>query len=87
MISLCIRIENTLGKWENAGYQHFFLFQQCFANPQFFKLKVVKSQDCVVKSYYNCITGKFDCKMQIISPVYSDWIYTGKLYLKDAFDL
>ena len=25
-ISLCDRVENTVGKEENAGYQHFFLF-------------------------------------------------------------
>ena len=24
---------NTLGKGENAGYQHFLLFQQCFPKP------------------------------------------------------
>ena len=24
------RVENTVGKEENAGYQHFFLFPQCF---------------------------------------------------------
>ena len=24
------RIENIVGKGENAGYQHFFLFPQCF---------------------------------------------------------
>ena len=30
MISLFDRVENTVGKWENAGYQHFFLFLQRF---------------------------------------------------------
>ena len=29
-ISLCCRLETTVGKEENAGYQHFLLFQQCF---------------------------------------------------------
>ena len=24
------RVENTVGKGENAGYQHFLLFPQCF---------------------------------------------------------
>ena len=24
------RLENIVGKGENAGYQHFLLFQQCF---------------------------------------------------------
>ena len=42
------RVENIEGKWENAGYQHFLLFPQCFSKGFF--LKVVKSLDCVVKS-------------------------------------
>ena len=29
-ISVFDRIENIVGKGENAGYQHFLLFQQCF---------------------------------------------------------
>ena len=28
-----LRIENILGKAENAGYQHFLLFPQCFQMP------------------------------------------------------
>ena len=27
------RIENILGEGENAGYQHFLLFPQCFQKP------------------------------------------------------
>ena len=27
------RIENLVGKRENAGYQHFLLFTQCFQKP------------------------------------------------------
>ena len=27
------RIKNTVGKVENAGYQHFLLFPQCFQKP------------------------------------------------------
>ena len=41
------RIENILGKGENAGYQHFLLFPKCFHKPHF--IWVLKSQDCVVK--------------------------------------
>ena len=33
------RVENIVGKGENAGYQHLLLFQQCFP-------KVIKIQDC-----------------------------------------
>ena len=32
-ISLLDRIENTVGKGENAGYQHFLLVLQCFPKP------------------------------------------------------
>ena len=32
-ISLLDRVENTEGKGENAGYQHFLLFTQCFPKP------------------------------------------------------
>ena len=30
MISVVDRVENIVGKGENAGYQHFLLFPQCF---------------------------------------------------------
>ena len=30
MTSLFDRIENIVGRGENAGYQHFLLFHQCF---------------------------------------------------------
>ena len=33
MISLLDRIENNVGKGENAGNQHFLLFPQCFPKP------------------------------------------------------
>ena len=33
MISLFERAEKTVGKGENAGYQHFLLFPQCFPKP------------------------------------------------------
>ena len=48
-IPLFDRVESTVGKkGENAGYQHFLLLSQCFQKPS--SLKVVKSQECVVKS-------------------------------------
>ena len=49
-IFLVDRVENTEGKGENAGYQHFLLFQQCFPKPSSRSFRVVKSRDCVVKS-------------------------------------
>ena len=41
------RVENIVGKGENAGYQHFLLFPQCFLTMF---VSVIKSWDCVVKS-------------------------------------
>ena len=35
IISVCDRVENIVGKGENAGYQHFFLFPLCFENASF----------------------------------------------------
>ena len=33
MVSVFDRVENIVGKGENAGNQHFLLFPQCFQNP------------------------------------------------------
>ena len=30
MVSVFDKVENIVGKGENAGYQHFLLFPQCF---------------------------------------------------------
>ena len=35
MISVFDRVENFVGKEENAGYQHFLLFLQCFQKASF----------------------------------------------------
>ena len=32
-----IRVDNIVGKGENAGYQHFFLFPQCFQKASFLR--------------------------------------------------
>ena len=45
-IALCGRLENTVGKEENAGYQHFLFLPTMFSKAFFFT--VVKSRDCVV---------------------------------------
>ena len=44
MIPVFDRIENIMGTGENADYQHFLLFPQCFQKPLFYE--VVKSRDC-----------------------------------------
>ena len=33
LISLSDRVENIVGKGQNAGYQYFLLFPQCFQKP------------------------------------------------------
>ena len=45
------RVENILGKGENAGYQHFLLFPKCFQKASF--SRVVKSRDSGKKLIYN----------------------------------
>ena len=47
MISLYDRVENTVGKGENAGYQHFSISHSVF---QSLVLWVFKSRDRVVES-------------------------------------
>ena len=42
------REENIVGNGENAGYQYFLIFPQCF--QKCFFCRVVKSRHCVVKS-------------------------------------
>ena len=41
------RVENIVGKGENAGYQHFLLFPQCFQKTSL--SGSLKNRDCVVK--------------------------------------
>ena len=40
IISVLDRLENTVGKGEDAGYKHFLLFPQCFRMPSIGSLKV-----------------------------------------------
>ena len=42
------KVENIVGKGENAGNQRFLLFPELFSKG--LPLRVVKSRDCVVKS-------------------------------------
>ena len=39
------KVENMVGKGENAGFQHFLLSPLCFQKASF--LGVIKSRDCV----------------------------------------
>ena len=49
MIFVCDRVENIVGKGENAGYQHFLLFLQCFQKASFH----VSSKPVIVWSKVN----------------------------------
>ena len=42
------RVDNIVGKGENANYEHFVLFPQCFQKSS--SSKIVKSWDCMVKA-------------------------------------
>ena len=47
-----VRIENIVGKEENAGYQHFLLFPQCFQKAPFSgSLKVGKATTTSFKDF------------------------------------
>ena len=49
MISLFDKVENTVGKGENAGYQQFSPFPTVFFSKALF-FRVIKSRDCVIKT-------------------------------------
>ena len=62
MISVCDRVENTVGKGENACYQHFLLFPQYFQRASFLwswlcgtKLK----KEFQIYSYIFCLRFKW----------------------------
>ena len=48
MISIFGKAENIVGKGENAGYQHFLFFPQCFQKDPFLGY-LLKSWDCVLE--------------------------------------
>ena len=58
MISVFERIENTVGKGENTGYQHFLLFPHCFPKP--YSLGSLKSGFCGKELTLYSIDTQFD---------------------------
>ena len=72
IISVFDKVQNVVGKGENAGYQHFLLFPQCFEKASFpdtsegvIVWKWVKKGDRYMyqsywTSYERCITRKFE---------------------------
>ena len=61
------RVENIVGKGENAGYQHFFHVQQCFLKG--FLLRVIAKPSSSVGSVQDLRTGGrwFDPRLRPIS--------------------
>ena len=50
------RLENIVGKGENAGHQHFFLFQQCFQKASFgglLNVMIFEGKGLIVNKCYN----------------------------------
>ena len=56
MICFTDWVQNIVGKGENAGYQHFLLFPQCFLKGLF--PRVFKSRDYVVGKELNTLQFK-----------------------------
>ena len=58
------RVENIVGKGENAGYQHFLFFPECFQKASVFK-KAVKGQDGKeVKSSFLMLLNTLACSVK-----------------------
>ena len=56
-----VSLESTVGKGENAGYQHFLLFLQCFP---LFHGKILQSEpslDCNLRTLLICYGLQFSC--------------------------
>ena len=88
MISFFLRVENAVGKGENAGYQHFILFPQCFPKPS--SLESLKSGFCgkelklfqfgiVWKRFYKLVLS-FSTFLLISNP-YCNWAECTDLLL------
>ena len=65
MISVFAKVENIVGKGENAGYQHFSPFPTMFSKAFYFR--IVNARDCVVRATRNLI--RFFVFFSVISVV------------------
>ena len=68
MISVCERVENIVGKGENAGHQHFLLFPLCF---QKFCLSRSLKVGNLWERFTLCQKGKFETEKM--------WVICGKI--------
>ena len=64
MISVCDQVENIVGKGENAGYQHFLLFPQCFQKASF--PRAVKTKGLFGKSLIGLYFSGYSSLYKII---------------------
>ena len=55
IISVFDRVENNVGKRENAGYQNFLLFQQCFEKASFPDMSKGGIVWKWVKAFHHCV--------------------------------
>ena len=65
------RVENNAGKGENAGYQHFLLFPQCFQKASF--SGSLKSGSCCKRLNKIDIKDQYLCNI-FLGIIYRDWL-------------
>ena len=70
-ISLRDRVESTVGKEENAGYQHFLLFPQCFPKPSSLgsfkdrfcgRVKSITKEKVRFRGFRGPLSAKMNCR-------------------------
>ena len=66
MISVFDKAENIVGKGENAGYQHFLLFPQCFQMSSLSRILKVVNVWYRLKPF--CVKWRFDASTNIFDP-------------------
>ena len=67
------RVENVVGKVENAGYQHFLLFPTIFSKG--FSFMVVKTRDCVVKEYRRFLCFTVYHNTRVLATIEKEWAF------------
>ena len=58
-------VENIVGKGENTGNQHFFLFQTMFSNVSFFRAHIFQCTRHENRKSQVLIAGSADCPLRI----------------------
>ena len=47
------RVENIAGKGENASYQHFLLFPQCFSNASYLRITLLHKERLIIEGFFS----------------------------------